>query len=105
MMAASPGALRRRDTVRAAEVAAPARGRILVAEVTTQRDAATAGLVRVLDDGAETPAVLPTEDLEPAAQSLDALDERLERDERMDATAVDALADPGLDERRHERGR
>src|SRR5206468_7683301 len=70
---------------RAAEVTAAARGGVLVAEVAAERDAPAPGLVRVLDHGAQTPRVLAAQDLEAAPQALHPLDQRIERDGRMDA--------------------
>src|SRR5262249_25446782 len=104
-IAATGEALRRHDAVHAAEIAATAGRRVLVAEVTSQRDAATAALVRVLDDGAQPARVLAAQHLEAAPEARAALDQRCQGDGRADAIAAHALADAGLDERRHERGR
>src|SRR5438034_6053853 len=89
---------------RAAEVTAAARGRVLVAEVAPERNAPAPGLVGVLDHGAQTPRVLAAQDLEAAPQALHPLDQRIERDGRMDAALAHPLAHAGLDQRRHQRG-
>src|SRR5580765_5709405 len=103
--AAPREALRRRDAVRPAEIAASARRRVVVAEVAAQRDAPAAGLVRVLDDGTQAARVLAAQHLEAAPQALDPLDQRVERPRRVDAVAVHPLADAALDERRDDRAR
>ena len=87
------------------EVAAAARRGVVVAEVPPQRGAPAAGLVSVVDDGTEPAGVLPAEDLEATPETRHALDERLERNRRVDPIIFDALTDARLDERRHQRAR
>src|SRR5439155_3944723 len=89
---------------RAAEVAAPARGGVLVAEVAPERHAPAPGLVGVLDHGAQAPRVLAAQDLKAAPQALHPLDQRIEGHGRMDAPLAHPLAHAGLDQRRHQRG-
>src|SRR4030095_16227419 len=68
--------------LRPAQVAAAAGPRILVAEVPPESGAAPAGLLGVLDHGAQAPRVLAPQHLEPAAQALDTLDQGVEGPDR-----------------------
>src|SRR5262249_52852865 len=103
MAASAPATSRLRHALRAAEIAAATWTGILVAEVPAQRRAPAARLLGVFGDGAEPARVLAPEDLEPAAQALDTLHQRVEWPGRVHATRVDAFADAGLDQRRHQR--
>src|SRR5205814_1396107 len=86
---AHPEAHRRAHAVLPAEVAAPARRRIGVAEVAAEGDAPALLLVGVLDHRAQPTRVLAPQHLEAAAQPRDPLDERLQRHRRVDAAALD----------------
>src|SRR5262249_28848226 len=103
MAPAPAGAHRLRHALRATEVAPPARPRIDVAEVASQRGAPAPGLLRVLDHRTQAARVLAPEDLETTAQAFDALAERVARHRGVNAPARHTPADPGLDEPGHQR--